>query len=92
MKLQNLFLALMLALGLTFISCSDDDNTDAEEGCTLCTIQTPSSGDCEVTICDDGSSESNGSAYCLGEDILSVGGTQVQLVTSLEELGFFCIN
>ncbi len=93
MKIQNLFLFLLLALSFTIVSCGGDD--DVEDGCVLCTLEIPLLADCDVTVCEDGSTTSEGGdVACVSAEaiLLGTGNTQDGIVTELEALGFNCNN
>ena len=90
MKFRYLILSLIILLSFTIISCSEDEATG--DDCSLCTLQTPGSDDCEIMICEDGSIQSNESSACIGEDVLMAGGARSEIVSALEGLGFFCSN
>lgn len=71
------------------VSCGDDAVAD---GCTECKLSVPLLADCEVTVCQDGTSTSNDATTCVVADLLAAGGTQTELVMSLEDAGFDCSN
>ncbi len=96
MKIQNLFLFLLLALSITVVSCGDDEE-EIPEGCMLCTLEVDLLADCDYTICDDGSQSSvGGTASCTTGDaalaLLDDDATTADRIAALESVGFTCRN
>lgn len=82
----------MLALALfafTMTSCGDDDN-----GCTVCKLTVPLLSDCEIEVCEDGtSSRKSGGDVCLGGEAAitaASAATQQEKIDALTAAGFSC--